>query len=65
MRIPPESADSVIGIIGIERSSDCTCLPGYRDRFAETTNRSIDVEPTATADLGAGEWLLDHSVESE
>ena len=28
MRIPPESADSVIGIIGIERSRDCTCLPG-------------------------------------
>jgi len=39
MRIPSESADSVIGIIGIERSRDCTCLPGYRDRFA---GRPID-----------------------
>ncbi|MET3524138.1 DNA-binding protein [Mesorhizobium abyssinicae] len=42
MRIPLESADGVIGIIGIERSRDCTCLPGYRDRFAGTPNRSTD-----------------------
>ena len=34
MRIPPESVDSVIGIIGIERSRGCNCLPGYRTRFA-------------------------------
>jgi predicted nucleic acid-binding protein len=34
MRIPPESADSVIAIIGMERSRECTCLPGYRERFA-------------------------------
>lgn len=55
MRIPPESADSVIGIIGIERSRDCTCLPGYRHRFARVPNQSIDVGSTAAADLEAGE----------
>lgn len=35
MRIPLESADAVIGLIGMERSRDCTCLPGYRERFIE------------------------------
>lgn len=49
MRIPPKSADSVIGIIGIERSRDCTCLPGYRDRFAGATNRSIETVTMAIA----------------
>lgn len=34
MRIPLESVDSVIEVIGAERSRDCTCLPGYRERFA-------------------------------
>lgn len=33
MRIPSESADSVIALIGLERSRSCTCLPGYRERF--------------------------------
>lgn len=33
MRIPAENADSVIAIIGMERSRDCTCLPEYRARF--------------------------------
>ena len=33
MRIPLENADGVISLIGMERSRDCTCLPGYRDRF--------------------------------
>jgi predicted nucleic acid-binding protein len=35
MRIPLESADAVIGLVGMERSRDCTCLPGYRERFAK------------------------------
>lgn len=35
MRIPLESADSVIARVGTERSRDCTCLPGYRERFRE------------------------------
>lgn len=33
MRIPSESADAVIALLGMERSRDCTCLPGYRDRI--------------------------------
>lgn len=36
MRIPSESADGVIEIIGTERARHCSCLPGYRERFAET-----------------------------
>lgn len=34
MRIPSETVDGVIALIGMERSRDCTCLPGYRERFA-------------------------------
>jgi predicted nucleic acid-binding protein len=34
MRIPLESTDSVIELIGMERSRDCICLPGYRERFS-------------------------------
>ncbi|HBK07155.1 MAG TPA: DNA-binding protein [Acetobacteraceae bacterium] len=33
MRIPPASVDQVIALIGMERSIDCTCLPGYGERF--------------------------------
>ncbi|MEY9154913.1 hypothetical protein [Bradyrhizobium japonicum] len=33
MRIPSESAEGVIALLGMERSRDCTCLPAYRDRF--------------------------------
>lgn len=33
MRIPPDSVDHVIALIGMERSINCTCLPGYRERF--------------------------------
>lgn len=35
MRIPPESADDVIALIGMKRSRNCTCLPGYRERFGD------------------------------
>ncbi|WP_287339282.1 DNA-binding protein [Mesorhizobium sp.] len=35
MRIPSESGDGVIALIGVERSLDCTCLPGYRERFVK------------------------------
>jgi predicted nucleic acid-binding protein len=35
MRIPPEKADDVIALVGTERSRDCTCLPGYRERFTK------------------------------
>ncbi|MGO4386775.1 DNA-binding protein [Microvirga sp. 2YAF29] len=33
MRVPSERADGVIALIGMERSRDCTCLPGYQERF--------------------------------
>jgi predicted nucleic acid-binding protein len=36
MRVPPESADGVIALLGMERSRDCTCLPDYRGRFANS-----------------------------
>lgn len=35
MRIPPESASEVVGIIGDDRARQCTCLPGYRHLFGE------------------------------
>ncbi|WP_211254028.1 DNA-binding protein [Paraburkholderia nodosa] len=42
MRIPLESADDVIALIGVGRSRDCTCLPGYRERFLDGRNRSTE-----------------------
>lgn len=35
MRIPIERANDVIALIGDERSIDCKCLPGYRDRYGQ------------------------------
>ncbi|MCQ0990336.1 DNA-binding protein [Jiella marina] len=35
MRIPPESADSVIAAIGEARARECTCLPQYKERFLD------------------------------
>ena len=51
MRIPSESADSVIALIGTERSRNCTCLPGYRDRFVYAHNSSMEAEILAIANL--------------
>jgi predicted nucleic acid-binding protein len=34
MRIPSDRAEYIIGLIGQECSNDCTCLPGYRERFS-------------------------------
>ena len=34
MRIPSEITDYVIALIGMGRAIDCTCLPGYRERFS-------------------------------
>ncbi|WP_244560567.1 DNA-binding protein [Azospirillum oryzae] len=39
MRIPSASADMVIALLGIERSIDCTSLPGYRERFSVSERR--------------------------
>lgn len=33
MRIPAKEAESVIELLGDERSRHCTCLPRYRERF--------------------------------
>lgn len=33
MRIPIESVDQVVEIIGRDRAIECMCLPGYRERF--------------------------------
>jgi hypothetical protein len=48
MRIPSESGDGVIALIGLERSRDCTCLRGYRElfvdaRYSAATVKSADV----------------------
>jgi len=43
MRIPSETADDVIALIGMERSRDCTCLPGYRERFVCNQNGAMEV----------------------
>jgi predicted nucleic acid-binding protein len=32
MRIPSEIVEGIIALIGVERSRDCTSLPGYRER---------------------------------
>ncbi|WP_197706357.1 DNA-binding protein [Magnetospirillum sp. 15-1] len=44
MRIPSDSAEHVIGLIGMERSIDCTCLPNYRERFGAEHNKSAHHE---------------------
>jgi predicted nucleic acid-binding protein len=44
MRIPPESADGVIALIGMARSQDCTCLPGYRERFLDAYHNGVAVK---------------------
>jgi predicted nucleic acid-binding protein len=43
MRIPSESGDGVIALIGMERSRDCTCLPGYRERFVDARHTAADI----------------------
>lgn len=39
MRIPPESASEVVGIIGDDRARQCTCLPGYRHLFGKKSEQ--------------------------
>ena len=39
MRIPPESAAEVVGVIGDHRARQCTCLPRYRHLFGEKSER--------------------------
>jgi predicted nucleic acid-binding protein len=51
MRIPSESGDSVIALIGSERSRDCTCLPGYRERFVNAHFKPAAVQTADIANL--------------
>jgi hypothetical protein len=44
MRIPSESANDVIALIGMERSRECICLPGYRERFLNAHNEVAGVK---------------------
>jgi hypothetical protein len=45
MRTPSESADAVIALLGMERSRNCTCLPGYRGRFLSPKAGLVYSEP--------------------
>lgn len=38
MRIPLERTNDIIELLGMDRSRDCTSLPGYRERFAGARN---------------------------
>jgi hypothetical protein len=59
MRIPAESADNVIALIGMERSRDCSCLPGYRDRFVGTHKNSMEVEtPSSQISGQVDDWSI-------
>ena len=40
MRIPVESTEHVIGLLGIERARKCTCLPDYRKLFGQSVHQS-------------------------
>lgn len=40
MRVPSESVECVIAVIGMERAIECICLPGYRERFSSVHNDS-------------------------
>lgn len=51
MRIPSESGDGVVALIGMERSRDCTCLPGYRERFVDAHYWAAAVKSADVANL--------------
>lgn len=40
MRIPVESTDYTIGLLGIERARKCTCLPNYGKLFGQSVHES-------------------------
>jgi predicted nucleic acid-binding protein len=45
MRISATSAEGVIAAIGAHRAMDCTCLPGYRERFGGQLHQSSTMLP--------------------
>ena len=44
MRVPVESTEYIIGLLGSERATDCTCLPDYRKIFDQSRNRPAVVK---------------------
>lgn len=44
MRIPPDSVQQVISIIGDARARHCTCLPGYRHLFEKPARSKLHTE---------------------
>lgn len=55
MRIPSENADDVITLIGMNRSQDCTCLPGYRERFINAHDKLASLKFNDNTNLDANE----------
>jgi len=55
MRIPLESVCDVVELVGESRSRDCTCLPGYRERFCGARNNIIAVSSIEVANQETGE----------
>lgn len=51
MRIPLQRVEGVIALIGMERSRDCTCLPGYRERFFDEHAGATAVNSADSAKL--------------
>ena len=39
MRVPVESTEYIIDLLGSERARDCTCLPDYRKLFGQSMSR--------------------------
>lgn len=49
MRISPDRLEDVLALIRLERSRECTCLPGYRSRFQRPKQHvNLELNPTAT-----------------
>ena len=43
MRVPLESTEYVIDVLGSDRARQCTCLPNYRKLFGRSRNRAVTV----------------------
>ena len=51
MRVPVESTDCIIDLLGNERARDCTCLLEYRKIFGQSTKRSAVLKQENAANL--------------
>jgi predicted nucleic acid-binding protein len=45
MRIPPQSGDYIVGLIGRERALECSCLPNFKHLARETAVSDISLVP--------------------